>query len=82
MSVGNVGMASPFGAGGSGSGAGGTSGLPSDVANPDPSAGNAQTTQDFQDQKAQNAFQEAMTKASNMESKRNQTRMGVIANLK
>ncbi|RQH09090.1 hypothetical protein [Paraburkholderia dinghuensis] len=45
-------------------------------------AGNGQTTQDLQDQKAQNAFQEEMTKESNMESKRNQTRMGVIANLK
>ncbi|WP_233868888.1 hypothetical protein [Paraburkholderia adhaesiva] len=45
-------------------------------------AGNGQTTQDLQDQKAQNAFQEQITKESNMESKRNQTRMGVIANLK
>lgn len=46
------------------------------------SAGNGQTTQDLQDQKAQNAFQEQITKESNMESKRNQTRMGVIGNLK
>jgi hypothetical protein len=51
-------------------------------ASPAASAGNGQTTQDLQDQKAQNAFQEEITKESNMESKRNQTRMGVIGNLK
>ncbi|ACD19577.1 hypothetical protein [Paraburkholderia phytofirmans] len=51
-------------------------------ASPAASAGNGQTTQDLQDQKAQNAFQEQITKESNMESKRNQTRMGVIGNLK
>lgn len=51
-------------------------------ASPAASAGNEQTTQDLQDQKAQNAFQEEITKESNMESKRNQTRMGVIGNLK
>jgi hypothetical protein len=51
-------------------------------ASPAASAGNGQTTRDLQDQKAQDAFQEQITKESNMESKRNQTRMGVIANLK
>ncbi|WP_168790486.1 hypothetical protein [Paraburkholderia aromaticivorans] len=51
-------------------------------ASPAASAGNGQTTQDLQDQKAQNGFQEEITKESNMESKRNQTRMGVIGNLK
>ncbi|MEM5342731.1 hypothetical protein [Paraburkholderia azotifigens] len=51
-------------------------------ASPAASAGNGQTLQDLQDQKAQNAFQEQVTKESNMESKRNQTRMGVIGNLK
>ncbi|ALL66356.1 hypothetical protein K788_00014860 [Paraburkholderia caribensis MBA4] len=45
-------------------------------------AGNSQAAGDLQDQKEQNAFQEAITKASNMEAKRNQTRMGVISNLK
>jgi hypothetical protein len=67
---GNMGGASPM----SGGGAGGSGSSPS--------AGNAQTQGDLQDQKAQNAFQEQMTKESNMESKRNQTRMAVIANLK
>lgn len=69
MQVGNAGMSSPFGGsmGGAGSGSG---------------AGNAQASQDLQDQKAQNAFQEQIAKESNMEAKRNQTRMGVIANLK
>ncbi|MFM0176100.1 hypothetical protein [Paraburkholderia sediminicola] len=51
-------------------------------ASPATGAGNGQTTQDLQDQKAQNAFQEEITKESNMEAKRNQTRMGVIGNLK
>jgi hypothetical protein len=69
MQVGGVGMNSPY--------AGNMGG-----ASPAASAGNGQTTQDLQDQKAQNAFQEEITKESNMESKRNQTRMGVIANLK
>ncbi|MFL9961103.1 hypothetical protein PQR02_08265 [Paraburkholderia sediminicola] len=69
MQIGGVGMNSPY--------AGNTGG-----ASPAASAGNGQTTQDLQDQKAQNAFQEEITKESNMESKRNQTRMGVIANLK
>lgn len=55
---------------------------PAGGASPAASAGNGQTTQDLQDQKAQNAFQEQITKESNMESKRNQTRMGVIGNLK
>jgi hypothetical protein len=71
MQVGGVGMNSPY-AGNMGGGG----------ASPEASAGNGQTTQDLQDQKAQNAFQEQITKESNMESKRNQTRMGVIANLK
>ncbi|HEY1609350.1 MAG TPA: hypothetical protein VGG24_08790 [Paraburkholderia sp.] len=66
MQIGGVG-GSPFGGMGGGSSSG---------------AGNGQTMQDLQDQKAQNAFQEEMTKESNMEAKRNQTRMAVIANLK
>lgn len=45
-------------------------------------AGNGQTLQDLQDQKAQNNFQEQVTRASNKEAKRNQTAMAVIANLK
>jgi len=44
--------------------------------------GAGQAVQDLQDQKAQNAFQEQIAKESNMEAKRNQTRMAVIANLK
>ncbi|HTH60923.1 MAG TPA: hypothetical protein VL689_12305 [Paraburkholderia sp.] len=70
MQVGGVGS-NPFGMGGGSPSAGGGSG-----------AGNAQTQQDLADQKAQNQFQEEMTKQSNMEQKRNQTRMAVIANLK
>jgi hypothetical protein len=69
MQIGGLGMNSPY-AGNMGD------------ASPAASAGNGQTTQDLQDQKAQDAFQEQITKESNMESKRNQTRMGVIANLK
>jgi serine protease inhibitor ecotin len=68
MKVGNAGVSSPY-AGNAGS-------------SPSASAGNGQTTQDLQDQKDQNAFQEEITKESNMEAKRNQTRMGVIGNLK
>jgi len=62
-----LGGINPFGGGGGGSG---------------PLAGAGQTMQDLQDQKAQNAFQEQVAKESNMEAKRNQTRMAVIANLK
>lgn len=69
MQVGNVGANSPY-AGNQGDAGGGGG------------ADNSKASQDLQDQKSQNAEQEELTKASNLEAKRNQTRMSVIANLK
>lgn len=66
MQIGGIGS-SPFGASPLGGGGAG--------------AGNAQTLGDLQQQKAQNAFQEEVAKESNMEAKRNKTRMAVINNM-
>lgn len=48
----------------------------------DLSARNAQASNDLQDQKAENAFQEAVTKASNQEAKVNSIVMQVVGNMK